>query len=867
MKLIKPLRLSLQHRVYRWHRQYRLGIAALALLPLRGQAQLHTEMELWNLLPEHLQGAATPDAAIPKTVPEFLVSGSAYGRYCAPGTSTCEVRVKVAGREKRLRVTGERCWEGSIATAARPFERLALDWSTTYGGPHFAENPLGKGHPGDPLGQRLPHLEPLGQQLRSPEQIGLPISLGMLDPTWPQRAHLAGDCGQRWLEEDFPGFSRNIDWRYFNLAQADQWFEGCEEIPSGAEYELQHLHPEHALLSGRLPGLQARCFLRRKGEAPRLPEEVPLRLTTLWFMPECERVILVFHGETRCSTFDGDDIDCLLLAADDPAALRSPEHYQQVLEQRLDPKQGALHALSDLDLLPAALIGTGLEALPPPAADAMLHRMNQRAATQREELAKRLQHLSTSPLVSVEIPAAPLLESAPLPAPGQLPAHVAEHDHQAREAQARLQEQMRELRAQEAQLKARLTPQDRDTPPIPRNHRQILETLRQHLRNEPALRLLPNQQREELNQLLERSATQLAGALSLGGHRLAAQPVLDEASSRQRREQILEHLQQDLALGALPLAGANLAGMNLSGADLAGADLDSADLSGCDLSGANLKGALLSRTRLDGTNLDGCDLTEANLGLAQCTAASLRGANLSRSCLEQCELNDCDLSQAQFCDIRTQGAKLHGINLSQAQVRNLLFEDSTAEGLCLHRAQVSNLTFCRCTVRDLDFSQAHIRALTLIETDASQGLSFQAARLEKSSFIGRCDLSAADFSASEMSEVCLRGARLAGADFTFSQLRQVDLSDTDLRDSRLDHAELDGNLLIRCDLRNASLRNASLMNSLLQAATLLGADFSGCNLFRASLGEALLDDSTRLDDSYLVRANRLPTATAAEGEA
>ncbi|WP_448141509.1 DUF2169 family type VI secretion system accessory protein [Pseudomonas nicosulfuronedens] len=365
MKLIKPLRLSLQHRVYRWHRQYRLGIAALALLPLRGQAQLHTEMELWNLLPEHLQGAATPDAAIPKTVPEFLVSGSAYGRYCAPGTSTCEVRVKVAGREKRLRVTGERCWEGSIATAARPFERLALDWSTTYGGPHFAENPLGKGHPGDPLGQRLPHLEPLGQQLRSPEQIGLPISLGMLDPTWPQRAHLAGDCGQRWLEEDFPGFSRNIDWRYFNLAQADQWFEGCEEIPSGAEYELQHLHPEHALLSGRLPGLQARCFLRRKGEAPRLPEEVPLRLTTLWFMPECERVILVFHGETRCSTFDGDDIDCLLLAADDPAALRSPEHYQQVLEQRLDPKQGALHALSDLDLLPAALIGTGLEALPP----------------------------------------------------------------------------------------------------------------------------------------------------------------------------------------------------------------------------------------------------------------------------------------------------------------------------------------------------------------------------------------------------------------------------------------------------------------------------------------------------------------------
>ncbi|WP_152220285.1 DUF2169 domain-containing protein [Pseudomonas sp. SCB32] len=870
MKLIKPLRLSLQHRVYRWNQQYQLGIAALALLPLRGRPHLLTEMELWRLVPEHLHGAMTPDVGIPKVIPEFLVSGNTYGRYCPPDASTCEVRVKVAGLEKRLRVTGERSWNGAIPTRAESFDQIPIDWSSTYGGQGFAENPLGKGHLEDSPIQRLPNLEPFGQHLRSPEQTGLPVSLGMLQPTWTQRSALAGDCDQRWLEEDFPGFSRNLDWRYFNLSQPDQWFDGCEEIPAGAPFELQHLHPKHALLSGNLPKLQARGFLQRKDSEPGALEEVPLRLTTLWFLPDCERVILVFHGSTRCTTFDGNDIDHLLLAVDDPDAPRSREHFSHVLEQRLAPRHGALHALNDHDLLPASLIGPGLETQPggTAAPNAMLQRMGQRAAAQRDELATQLHDLSAKVAPAIAMPATLELESAVPPDPAQLPAYVEERSRHAREAEARLHEQVQDARRQEVQLEAKLSNDHHSTPPTPRNLRQVLETLSQQLHSEPARRLLPPQQHAELQQLLERTAPQLSSALSRGGHLLDAQPALDEVGSRQRREQIHERLSQGLELGSLLLAGANLAGMDLSRANLDGADLDSADLSGCDLSGASLKGALLSRVRLDNANLEGCDLSDANLGHARASGAILRRVNLSRSCLEHSELSDCDLSEAQLCDLQARGAKLLNLNLSCAQLRNLLLEETTATSLCLHLAQISNLTFHRCTLRDLDFSRARIRALTLIETDAGQGLSFQAAHLQKSSFLGACDLSGADFSACEMSEVCLRGARLRNADFTFSQLHQVDLSDTDLRNSRLEQAELDGTLLIRSDLRQASLRDASLMTAVLQGAALQGANLSGCNLFRADLGEARFDYDTRLDGSYLERANRYPLAPQAmAGEA
>lgn len=872
MKLIKPLRMSLLHQVYRRDRHYHMGIAALALVPLRGQACLLTEMELWKVAQEQLPGV-TLDAAIPKACPEFFVNGIVYGQYCARGEATCEVAVSVGALEKRLRVTGDRFWSGNAATAAQPFEELALDWAHTYGGPAFAENPLGKGCPLDAEDQPLPNLEPLEQCLRSPEETGVPISLGMVDSNWPQRYRLADDYDQRWLEEDYPGFSRNTDWRYFNGAQPDQWFEGLSEIPGGTHYQFLHLHPEHAALDGHLPAVQARCFLRRGTLDNQTTEQVPLCLTTVWFIPHCERAILIFNGSTPCASFDGNDIACMLLAADDPQAPRAPEYFHEVLERRLEPQYSVENALNDAELMPAELIGPGLEALAPQISpsNALMERLNQRAAAEREKL---IAHLATLPKTAatpvVALPEPVVLAAVAPPAPENVSAFIKAHEQTRKDAEAKLQTAMDDLRVREAQVKALNPPPSTESAkPNPRKPRQMVEKLRRELHDERTSQFMPAEQRQQMEAVLDSSGTQLESTLTLAGHLLEAQPPLDALASQNLRQLIQDYLRDGLPLGSLELAGANLAGMDLHDADLSGADLDSADLSGCNLAGANLQSALLTRANLTHANLEKSNLADANLGLAQASQASFRGADLSRLCLEQSNLSDCDLSKATLCDARLKDAKLTNLNLTQAKVENLFLEGAELEQLCLHQAQIDNLAFYGCTLRDIDFSQARIRGLTLIETDASHGISFQAAQIRKSSFIGASDLSFADFSACEMEEVCLRNTRLEGADFTFSHLRQTDLTDTNLRGSRLDHADLDGNLLIRSDLRGASIRNASLVSSILQGALLTEVDLSNSNLFRADLGEVLLDSTTRLDGCYQERIKWLPRRLSdfAEGEA
>src|SRR5205814_1483990 len=95
----------------------------------------------------------------------------------------------------------------------------------------------------------------------------------------------------RWLREDFPGFARDIDWTFFNVAPDDQQFDE-EAFALDTSYGFQNLHPTRELVGGRLPNVRARCFVSRAGRAPRVLDEILLRLGTLWFFPARERAVL-----------------------------------------------------------------------------------------------------------------------------------------------------------------------------------------------------------------------------------------------------------------------------------------------------------------------------------------------------------------------------------------------------------------------------------------------------------------------------------------------------------------------------------------------------------------------------------------------
>jgi hypothetical protein len=79
-----------------------------------------------------------------------------------------------------------------------------------------------------------------------------------------------------------------------------------------------------------------------------------------------------------------------------------------------------------------------------------------------------------------------------------------------------------------------------------------------------------------------------------------------------------------------------------------------------------------------------------------------------------------------------------------------------------------------------------------------------------------------------------RGADLAGANLSGTNLRDAVLVGANLRGANLANADLTGANLREADLQGASLAGASLLAANLHGANLTGADFAGSNLSNAS---------------------------------
>jgi hypothetical protein len=330
MKTVKPFRLSIVTRPYRWQRRDHLGVAVFALADLSGATPLLlAEQALWQLAADEIGGVL--DLAVPKLHPEFLATGYAYSGHQAD-PAACAVRIRVGPVEKSLLVFGDRYWLDGRMTAPTPFESMRLDWTRAYGGPDVAENPLGMGARDEVINgavtRRVPNIEAPLQRIGAPGQRLEPAGFGGLAPEWPQRfAYMGRQYGERWLEQDYPGFAADMDWRYFNAAAPDQWFTSAQALTPAADYEIWHMHPDKAVLRGQLPDWRARCFASRRADGGEL-EEIDLRLTTAWFFPHREQAILIWHGHLPIAEDDAADIKHIMPALETPDTRRDVEHYR-----------------------------------------------------------------------------------------------------------------------------------------------------------------------------------------------------------------------------------------------------------------------------------------------------------------------------------------------------------------------------------------------------------------------------------------------------------------------------------------------------------------------------------------------------------
>ena len=294
MKIIKPQCLSLLTRSYEFQRRFHMGISVIAYVPLGSEQALLPEVELWKFAAESLGKDAALDVCIPKSAAEFLVTGNVYTPEGKPQPA-CRTAATLGALRKELYVFGDRYWNGTTATEPAPFTEMPLDWAHAFGGPDYARNPLGKGF--EPIQvngkkvQPLPNLEHPDQLITHPGLKPEPTCYGPIDQMWPQRAEKVGTYDEDWLKNDFPGYARDIDWTFFNLAAADQQ---QSTLFSGNEtYRFDNMHPTESVIEGSLPGVHARSFINRKLGDSEAFEEVPLRLTTCWFFPNVKRAVLV----------------------------------------------------------------------------------------------------------------------------------------------------------------------------------------------------------------------------------------------------------------------------------------------------------------------------------------------------------------------------------------------------------------------------------------------------------------------------------------------------------------------------------------------------------------------------------------------
>ncbi|HZF50307.1 MAG TPA: DUF2169 domain-containing protein [Polyangiaceae bacterium] len=298
------------------------------------------------------------DFADAKLRAEVMLRGSCH----TPGgwpRGECPVSLKVGAWSKTLAVFGPRSWQDGLAGASprepSSFTVMPLRWARAFGG--TGENPVGVSLDGD----LLPNIELPGRRIERRGDRPPPAGFGPINPAWAPRA---GKVGVRYgasYAGRTPFYAEDFDWTHFQAAPADQQLDGF--FAGDEEVVLTNLHPDHAVLRTRLPGLRVRCFVNDIAKAFR---EVRLLLDTLFIEADAGQILLTWRGRTPVADTELEDVTTVLVASE-PLAERPREidHYRGVLEryeadpleigEHLPPEQAALFKAKGSDEKAAAI--------------------------------------------------------------------------------------------------------------------------------------------------------------------------------------------------------------------------------------------------------------------------------------------------------------------------------------------------------------------------------------------------------------------------------------------------------------------------------------------------------------------------------
>jgi uncharacterized protein YjbI with pentapeptide repeats len=854
MQIIKPLALGLCTRPIEYRKKFGLCISAVMHVPFAqgDKGVLWGEQSMWNFLAKEMTQPLI-DEGVSKLKPEFLLQGFAFTQADRP--NACAVRARLGGVEKTMLAFGPRYWKGQQASEPAAFEKLPLNWANAYGGPQDVNNPLGKGQALVDGVQWLAQLEMPQSRAIKPDQRIEAAGFGALDIMHPQRAQYRGTYDENYLKEHAPGYPTDLDWRYFNMAPADQWLE---KLQGDEPFSFEHMHPTKAKVEGNLPGLRAKVFANYKtrdgGEKLR---EIPMRLTTAWFFPHAERCILISHGLAEIDTDDGSDILGLVGAVERLGQPKPDAHYLKVIEMRADPKLGAVHILRDSDLLPE-----GLSIVDPEFEQA-------KQAFAMDGLQAEAQYRRSQ--VDVELAREQARSMGKDPDALGIKMPVREKVPQGDELAAYVEKQMKEAEKQQWQaLDDVLTQVEKALEFADKNKINLAdlqhrgppkfsaEAFLQELQKSGQLQ--SQDSRAIYQKLIQKEAVDKLGYLQSAHMQPPARPMPTQEAKALRAEMTIASQKKLHYFPGIDFTGADFSGLDLRKFDFSGAWLESVNFTGANLSGANLSGAVLAHANFSQAILVGAQLVAANLGRAKLKGCVLDSADLSNATLMHCSFADVQMPRANLVNAMILETTWGSMNATGVQAAGQTFYKLDMKGMILAEANLSGCNFIECDLTGVDLRGANVCGSTFITCKLDKA-QMQAVLGKGAVFVKDCSLAGADLSQANFANCNFGASKMPGVRLIKAVLDGANLSDAVISQADARLASAKGALCRKMVAKDAQMAGINFQDAVLQNADLRSIDLRSSNLFGADLSRVKLNGSVQLDKALLTRARTWPRLT------
>ncbi|MBX3275793.1 MAG: DUF2169 domain-containing protein [Sandaracinaceae bacterium] len=692
------------------------------------------------------------DMALLKPCGEWWLTGTLRRR---EPTTELACRGRIGEIETRFSVIGDRWWEPAGGMSAPvPFTSMPLRWERCFGGPDLPENPLGAGIARDPADERgrlrLPNIERADRLVRSPDERPEPAGAWPLPRRYASRMKHLGTYDGAYVRDHWPYFPPDMSYAHFLAAPEPQrlasgYWRGDEEI------ELWELHPEHAVVRCRLPGLRPRAFVHREDRPDGPLDEIGLVLDTISVDADVGRAHSVWRGSLPCRDEALSGFRHLFVIHEEIGASQSPAEYFAsfvgALAARIEEDRGFEPEEPREDVTPEPEPEDApREAMPTVEALLDAHRAHARELGWSEEVIETLYPVTRAPGPPDERRAS-LEQALALAEQLALPEVAREGLRSAIENLSAPSEEPKRRKKRKPPPAGLFTPQElRD------------EVIRRLAADEPIAGL--DLSDADLS-LMNLSGVDLSGALLLRAD--LRQATLDGAR-----------------LDGATLDEAKLGGATLRGASLVGASASLIEADGVDFTSAVLEGVFAERAKLAGAIFRGAKASRAYLEECNAERADFEGASLEEADFPYTNLDGANLRDAGLADARLDGATLRHAVLDRIRGAKLRASDADFTGASFHGAALPEAAF----------ADSMLAGARLTEADLTRAI-FEKARLDGAELLAVRARSAC-FSGASLVGASLHGADLLGARFDGATLRNADLRGASAYQAEFWRADVDG---------------------------------------------------------------------------